>query len=125
MSTAVSPDGARSAVEKLRDICADLRSCAIVGADGEVLAMSSENGWGAPVEQLWRAADEAGGGEVLQVHVATGGGELFAARSHEGGATAVATTNRFALASLMFCDLRAVLRDLELVAGPAPEGGDR
>ena len=47
---------------------------------------------------------------VEQVHVATEQGEVFALR--DAGLAAVAVTERFALASLMFFDMRSVLRDL-------------
>ena len=45
-----------------------------------------------------------------QVHVATEQGEVFALR--HAGLAAVAVTERFALASLMFFDMRSTLRDL-------------
>jgi hypothetical protein len=40
---------------------------------------------------------------------------VFAVRT--AAASIVATSERFALASLMFCDLRALLRDLEAELG--------
>lgn len=98
-------------------MCAGLRSCAIVDAEGEVLAESAPNAWGEGVKRLWGSVEADSAGRAGQVHVATDEGELFAARS--GGITAVALTDRFALASLMFCDLRAILRDLD-PGSPAP-----
>lgn len=99
-------------------MCADLRECAILDAGGEVLAQSSSNAWGEQVSHLWEAADGSGGERVEQIHVATEVGELFAARSERFAA--VALTDRFALGSLMFCDLRAVLRELETETGNGP-----
>ena len=55
-------------------------------------------------------ADRAGGEPVEQVHIATEQGEVFAIR--HAGLTAVAVTERFALASLLFFDMRSILRDL-------------
>ncbi len=45
-----------------------------------------------------------------QLHIATEQGEVFALR--HAGLAAVAVTDRFALASLLFFDMRSVLRDL-------------
>ncbi len=125
VSPALAELDADRAVERLIEMCAELRSCAIVDDAGTVLAESAPNDWGRQVAALWRAT-EADGREAIQVHVADEAGELFAARA--GGVTAVALTARFALASLMFCDLRAVLRDLlaagERDAETAVMGGD-
>ena len=74
--------------------------------------------WPRPASDRWRedcgalfeVADRAGGEPVEQVHIATEQGEVFALR--HGGLAAVAVTERFALASLMFFDMRSVLRDL-------------
>lgn len=105
--------GAERAVAKLVELSADLRACALVGADGAVLASSADAPWAERTAELWAAADAArpGAGPATGVQVAVAGGEVFATR--EGGVTAVAVTDRFALASLMFCDLRAALRELE------------
>ena len=103
---------AERAVAKLVELSADLRGCALVDADGAVLASSGQAPWGERTTELWAAADATRGGAapVTQVQVGGEGGEVFATRS--GGVTAIAVTDRFALASLMFCDLRAVLREL-------------
>lgn len=103
---------AERAVAKLVELSADLRACALVGADGAVLASSDRAPWGEHAAELWAAADAArsDAGPATQVQVGTDGGELFATRS--GGVTAIAVTDRFALASLMLCDLRAALREL-------------
>lgn len=103
---------AERAVAKLAELSADLRACALVGADGAVLASTADAPWGERSAALWEAADAArpDAGSVTQVQVAGEGGEVFAVR--DGGVTAIAVTERFALASLMLCDLRAALREL-------------
>jgi hypothetical protein len=54
--------------------------------------------------------------------VATGNGEVLAVRGPSGSAIALA--DRFALASLVLSDLRAVVRELEPgEPGPAEESG--
>jgi len=97
----------------------DLRGCAILDREGSLLAASAEaEGWELTAPAFLIAADAAAGEAVTQVHVGTEDGETFAVR-HRGFAI-VAASERFALASLMFCDLRAVLRDL--VRAPAMAG---
>jgi len=114
VSLAVAEDDAKRALATLVETCAGLRSGAIVAAGGELLAESAEGDWSAQVRRLWSALDGERKPPATQVHVATEAGELFAVRS--GAITVVALTDRFALASLMFCDLRSVLRDLPAVA---------
>jgi hypothetical protein len=107
----VPVEAAETAVARLREMSADLRGCALIGARGEVLAATGEpEGWGAAAADLLAAADAAGGEPAQHVHVATEDGEAFAVR-HEGLAM-VAVAERFTLASLMIFDMRAVLRDL-------------
>ncbi len=103
---------AERTVTKLVELSADLRGCAFVAADGSVLASSDQAPWGERTVELWAAADaaRAEAGPATQVQISAEGGEVFATRS--GGVTAIAVSDRFALASLMFCDLRAALRDL-------------
>lgn len=110
---------AERAIERLLDASVDLRSVALLDAAGEVLAASSDNGWSERSRELWGAAG-ATGEEPVQVHVATDAGEVFAVRS-AARSSAIAVTQRFALASLMFCDLRAALRELDA----EPERADR
>lgn len=107
MSTESTGSGAAEAVSELMEESPGVRACAVLAPDGSVLAESAENEWTSAVAELWSAAAE-GGHEPAQVHVATEDGEVYAAR--ENGSTAVAVTDRFTLASLMFCDLRAALR---------------
>lgn len=104
------PD-ARRAVEYLEDVSRELRGCAILSDDGEVLAASGDaDAWGDAGRELIAAADAAGGEPVAHAHVATGDGEVFCVR--EGGYVAVAVTERFTLASLMIFDMRIGLRRL-------------
>jgi hypothetical protein len=99
------------AVAHLREISPQLRGCAIVSEQGEVLAATGEpQAWGDPARDLLAAADAAGDEPVAHAHVATGEGEAFCVR--EAGLVAVAVTERFALASLMIFDMRRMLRDL-------------
>ena len=82
---------------------------------------ASRERWREDVAALLAVADRAGGEPVEQVHIATEQGEVFALR--HGGLAAVAVTERFALASLMFFDMRSVLRDLA-AGGDWRAGGD-
>lgn len=107
----VTGEAAEAAVGRLREMSADLRGCALVGSDGQVLAATGDHDrWGAAAADLLTAADEAGDEPASHVHVATEDGEAFAVR--EDGLAMVAVTERFTLASLMIFDMRAVLRDL-------------
>jgi hypothetical protein len=102
------PD-AEGAVSYLEEISNELRGCAILSEEGDVLAASSEpEAWGEAARELIDAADAAGGEPVAHAHVATGEGEAFCVR--EGGYVAVAVTERFTLASLMIFDIRNTLR---------------
>lgn len=114
---ATPTDGAAAALEALIETSADLRAAALLGPGGKVLAASSEGDWESGARELWKAAEEADP-DPQQVHVATDDGEVFAVRS-PGGNSAVGVAQRFALASLMFCDLRAALRELEPADVPA------
>jgi predicted regulator of Ras-like GTPase activity (Roadblock/LC7/MglB family) len=114
----VSPGAAEGALAYLTEMSPDLRGAAILGEDGAVLAASGKpERWREDAAALFEVADRAGSEAVEQVHVGTEQGEVFALR--HAGLTAVAVTERFALASLTFFDMRALLRDL--VAG---EGGE-
>lgn len=105
----------------------DLRGAAILAGDGTVLAASGEAaGWAVEGVNLLRVADAAGGEPVEQLHVATQAGEVFALRAH--GFVAITVTERLALASLTFFDMRSVLRELARGgvgpgAGAAAPGG--
>jgi hypothetical protein len=107
---ALDPGGA---VAYLREMSADLRGCAVLDSAGAVLAASGgEAAWEAGARALFEAADAAGAEPFDHVHVATEDGEVFAVRDAEHALVAV--VNRFALASLMVFDMRAVLRDLRV-----------
>lgn len=112
MSDQAATTAADRAIAGLEEMSLDLRACAILDAEGEQLAASTEADWSACAAELWRASADAAQPAPTQVHVATIDGEVFLVRL-PGGCSAVAVTDRFALASLMFCDLRAALRDLE------------
>jgi hypothetical protein len=102
----------------LQEISPEMRGCAILNGDGEVLAASGNiERWGEAGRDLLAAADAAGAEPVAHVHVATGDGEAFCVR--EAGLTAVAVTERFILASLMIVDMRNALRNLSASGGPA------
>jgi predicted regulator of Ras-like GTPase activity (Roadblock/LC7/MglB family) len=103
--------GAEAALAFLTEMSPDLRGAAILAGDGAVLAASGDSErWGEDAGALLALVDAAGSEPVEQVHVATGEGEVFALR-HEG-MTAIAVTERFALASLTFYDMRSALREL-------------
>jgi len=108
---AVSSEAAEGALAYLTEMSPDLRGAAIVGAGGEVLAAAGDaTRWREDVAGLFAVADRAGSEPVEQVHIGTEQGEVFALR--HAGLAAVAVTDRFALASLTFFDMRALLRDL-------------
>lgn len=119
-ATGTSPEGtADAALAYLAELSPDLRGAAILAGDGSVLAASGPSRrWREDAAALFEVADRAGGEPVEQVHVGTEQGEVFAIR--HAGLAAVAVTERFALASLTFFDMRATLGDL---AGGAPAGG--
>jgi predicted regulator of Ras-like GTPase activity (Roadblock/LC7/MglB family) len=110
-SGAISGEAAEGTLAYLTEMSPDLRGAAILGPDGAVLAASgAADHWREGVAALFEVADRAGGEPVEQVHVGTEQGEVFALR--HAGLAAVAVTERFALASLTFFDLRSLLRDL-------------
>ncbi len=116
---AVVAEAAAAGLALLAEMSPDLRGGAILAADGTVLAASAEpERWGEDAAALFEVADGAGEERVEQVHVATEQGEVFALR--HAGLTALAVTDRFALASLLFFDMRSVLRDLA-AAGSDPD----
>jgi predicted regulator of Ras-like GTPase activity (Roadblock/LC7/MglB family) len=108
---AISGEAAEVALAYLAEMSPDLRGAAILDSAGAVLAASGRpERWREDVAALFDVADRADEEEVEQVHVATEQGEVFALR--HAGLAAVAVTERFALASLLFFDMRSVLRDL-------------
>lgn len=120
-SEAVNDGAAAGALAFLAELSPDLRGAAILSGDGAVLAASGHpDRWHEDVAALFGAADRAGSEPVEQLHIATEQGEIFALR--DAGLTAVAVTDRSALASLLFFDMRSVLRDL--AAGGDGRGSD-
>lgn len=109
------------ALDYLDELSTDIRGAVLLDAGGAVAA-----GWRGdaeraerlrePVTELLRRADAAAGhaGPATQVEVTSGRGAVFCVRDERW--TLAAVTGRFALPSLVFYDLRHVLRDLE------PEG---
>ncbi|MBS1889335.1 MAG: hypothetical protein JSU06_19320 [Actinobacteria bacterium] len=116
VATAPAPADAEAALSFLTEMSPDLRGGAILTGDGTVLAASGDAAvWAEEAVGMLRIADASGGEPVEQVHVATQAGEVFALRAH--GFVAVTVTERFALASLTFFDMRSALRELA-------QGGD-
>ncbi len=122
-ATEVVPgDAAGAALAFLAEMSPDLRGAAILDSGGAVLAANGEHErWAEDAAALFAVADRAGAEPAEQVHVATEQGEVFALR--HAGLAAVVVSDRFALASLMFFDMRSTLRDL--AAGRRDENGSR
>lgn len=109
--TSATSESAAGALAYLTEMSPDLRGGAILAGDGMVLAASNHpDRWGEDVAALFEVADRAGNEPIEQLHIATEQGEVFALR--HAGLAAVAVTERLALASLLFFDMRSVLRDL-------------
>lgn len=110
-SEAISGEAAAGALAYLTEMSPDLRGAAIVGQDGDVLAASGDaDRWREDATALFGVADRTGDEPVEQIHIGTEQGEVFALR--HAGLAAVAVTERFALSSLTFFDMRSLLRDL-------------
>jgi hypothetical protein len=90
---------------------AGLRACAVIDPAGRVVAATADADWAAQSERLWAAAADPRRPAPEHVHVAVDGGEVFAVRGE--GASVVGIADRFSLASLVLCDLRAALRRLD------------
>jgi predicted regulator of Ras-like GTPase activity (Roadblock/LC7/MglB family) len=107
----VPADAAEAALAFLAEMSPDLRGAAILGSEGAVLAASGDaERWEEDATALLAVADRAGAEPAEQIHIATEQGEIFALR--HAGLAAVVVTDRFALASLLFFDMRSALRDL-------------
>ena len=96
---------------RISDASPDLLDIALLGADGEQIASSDGAEWSPGAIALWAAADRVAGEAASQIHLGTEEGEVFAVRG--AAASIVATTKRFALASLVLSDLRGGLREFE------------
>ena len=104
------------ALAYLGELSTDIRAAAVLDESGAVAAHSGFDEDGADqvrelVVDLYRHAAEAADGSAPdQVEVALPEGSVFALRDH--GWTLAVVAGRFALSSLMFFDLRMVIRDL-------------
>jgi predicted regulator of Ras-like GTPase activity (Roadblock/LC7/MglB family) len=108
---APSEQAAERALAFLNEMSPDMRGAAILSVDGSVLAANGDaNRWREDAAALFAAADRADEEPAEQIHIGTEQGEVFALR--HAGLAAVAVIERFALASLLLFDLRALLRDL-------------
>lgn len=100
-----------SAVAHLEETTPELRGCAILDSQVQVLASSGEGAdWGKAATELIGAASAASRERPDHVHIATGDGEVFCVKW--GELTALAVAERFVLSSLLLFDLRAALREL-------------
>ncbi len=109
--SAIAPQAARSAIDHLTELSVDLRGCALLAADGSVLAASGDGErWASAAREFLEAADEAAGEPVEHAHVGTEDGEAYAVR--HGELAMLAVTERFTLSSLVLFDMRTILRDL-------------
>ena len=111
-TTEVAPgNAAEAALAFLGEMSLDLRGAAILDSGGAVLAASGDpERWAEDAAALFAVADRAGDEAAEQIHVATEQGEVFALRHADYAVVVV--SERFALASLMFFDMRSTLRDL-------------
>ena len=110
------------ALRYLDELSTDIRAAVLLDRDGRVAASRAAEGEPGPerlgelttrlFEHADRAAESATGfeGPVAQVEAVTAGAGVFAVRAE--GWTVAVVAGRFALPSLMFYDLRAVLSDL-------------
>ena len=105
------------ALAYLGELSTDIRAAAVLDESGAVAAQSgfdegSTDELRELVADLFRHAAEAAGDEPApgQVEVALPEGWVYAYRDH--GWTLAVVAGRFALSSLMFFDLRMVVRDL-------------
>jgi len=108
VSTA-STDASARAIERFAALTSEIRGCAIFGPDGVLAASGGAEQWSEAGMTMLDAADRAAGARASQAHVATEEGEAFAVRL--GDFAMVAVASRFTLASLVFADMRAALRD--------------
>lgn len=105
------------ALAYLGELSTDIRAAAVLDGAGTVAAHSGFEDDDAEqvktlVDDLFEHACEAAGGDPApgQVEIALPEGSVFALREH--GWTLAVVAGRFALSSLMFFDLRMVIRDL-------------
>jgi hypothetical protein len=103
-----------SALSQLGELSAEVRASILLDSSGAVAACSDDSlgeRLREPVLALLERADAAAGEPPSQVEVSMPGGAVFAAR--ERGWTLAVVATRRALSSLMFYDMRSVLRGIE------------
>ena len=103
------------ALDYLGELSTDIRAAAVLDPSGAVVARSGFDDGDADgvrelVTEVFERAAEAGGAAADQVEVSLPEGAVYAVR--DGGWTIAVVAGRFALSSLMFYDLRMVIRDL-------------
>ena len=118
--TTVSPESPLTpelALDYLGELSTDIRAAAVLDSGGSVAAQTGfdegdAEGIQSLVSGLFEHVAEARGdaGGIDQVEVSLPEGAVYAVR--ESGWTLAVVTGRFALSSLMFYDLRMVIRDL-------------
>lgn len=114
-----SPEASAQAIARFAGASREVRGCALLSADGVVAASGPKEPWEEAGRALLEAADRAAGAVATHAHVATEEGEVFAVRS--GELAMVAVTSRYTLASLVFADMRAALRQARGVTMRAAE----
>jgi predicted regulator of Ras-like GTPase activity (Roadblock/LC7/MglB family) len=114
VATVTAPLTPELALQYLGELSTDIKASVVMATDGRIAAASKPGEAGdrlrALTRELFERADAADSDVVTQVEVATGDGAVYAARDERW--TIAVVTGRFALASLMFYDLRNVLGDL-------------
>ena len=105
---------------RLCELSADARTAVLLDAAGALVACSDPDATradalAASTRTLLEAVDKAPGAPVEQVEAQVPGGTVFVSRTPRWSLAVVA--RRSALSSLMLCDLRAVLNELD---GGAP-----
>ena len=104
------------ALDYLDELSTDIRASVLLDERGELAAQHvpgddpGDRLRELTLELLERAQAAGDGQPVPQLEVATRTGAVYAVR--EGGWTLAVVSGRFAMSSLMFYDLRAVIRDL-------------
>lgn len=103
-------------VERLHELAPGIRAIAVLHGD-ELVAASSEGAWRERSLRLWELADAepVDAGAASQIHVGVEEGEVFGLR--DGELRVVAITNRLVLASLVFWDMRAIVRGIRSRGG--------
>lgn len=103
-----SSEAPARAIQRFSALSGEIRGGAILGRDGVLAATGDKARWVDAAQAVLEAADRAAGEPATHAHVATEEGEVFAVRS--GDLAMVAVAARFTLASLVFADMRAALR---------------